>query len=70
MYFDDTATSLSSDEIEGIYTVVNAELACQERWLQSNKLFLQYLQNTSHDNWFCSKIRANEENIRYHLLSS
>ena len=37
MYADDTAISFSSD-IEEIDVVVNAELACLEKWLQSNKL--------------------------------
>ena len=36
MYADDTAISFSSDNIEEINTVVNAELACLEKWLQKN----------------------------------
>ena len=40
MYTDDTAISFSLDKIEEIDTVVNAELACLEKWLQSNKLSL------------------------------
>ena len=40
MYADDTAISFSSDKIEEINTLVNAELACLEKWLQSNKLSL------------------------------
>ena len=40
MYADDTAISFSSDNIEEIDAVVNAELACLEKWLQGNKLSL------------------------------
>ena len=40
MYADDTAISYSSDKIEEIDAVVNAELACLEKWLQGNKLSL------------------------------
>ena len=40
MYVDDTAISFSVDNIEEIDAVVNAELACLERWLQGNKLSL------------------------------
>ena len=40
MYADDTAISFSSDNIEEIDAVVNAELACPEKWLQGNKLSL------------------------------
>ena len=38
MYADDTAISFSSDNIEEIDAVVNAELSCLEKWLQGNKL--------------------------------
>ena len=40
MYDDDTAISYSSNKIEEIDAVVNAELACLEKWLQGNKLSL------------------------------
>ena len=40
MYANDTAISCSSDKIEEIDVVVNAELACLEKWLQVNKLSL------------------------------
>ena len=40
MYADDTAISYSSNKIEKIDAVVNAELACLEKWLQGNKLSL------------------------------
>ena len=40
MCADNTAISFSSNSIEEINTVVNAELACLEKWLQSNKLSL------------------------------
>ena len=40
MYADDTAMSFSSDNLEDIDAVVNAELACLEKWLQGNKLSL------------------------------
>ena len=40
MYADDTAISFSSDNTEEIDAVVNAELACLEKWLQGNKLSL------------------------------
>ena len=40
MYADDTAVSFSSDKIEEINTVVNTELTCLEKRLQSNKLSL------------------------------
>ena len=36
----DTAISFSSDNMEEIDAVVNAELACHEKWLQGNKLSL------------------------------
>ena len=44
MYADDTAISFSSDNIEEINTVVNAELPCFEKWLQSNKLPLNIVE--------------------------
>ena len=40
MYADDTATYYSTDKIEEIDVVVNAELACLEKRLQGNKLSL------------------------------
>ena len=40
IYTDDAAISFSSNNIEEINTVVNAELACLEKWLQSNQLSL------------------------------
>ena len=40
MYADDTAISFSSDHMEEIDAVVNAELACIEKWLQGNKFSL------------------------------
>ena len=40
MYADDTAISHSSDKMEEIGVVVNAEIACLEKWLQGNKLSL------------------------------
>ena len=40
MYADDIAISFSSDKIEEIDAVVNAELASLEKWLQGNKLSL------------------------------
>ena len=40
MYADDTAISFSSNNMEEIDAVVNAELACVEKWLQGNKLSL------------------------------
>ena len=40
MYEDDTAISFSSDNIEEIDAVLNAELACLEKWLQGNKFSL------------------------------
>ena len=40
MYADDTAISYSSDKIEEIDVVVNAELACLEKWLQGNNFSL------------------------------
>ena len=40
MYADDTAISLSSDNIEENDAVLNTELACLEKWLQGNKLSL------------------------------
>ena len=42
MYADDTAISFSSDNIEEteIDAVVNAELACLEKWLHGNELSL------------------------------
>ena len=40
MYADYTATSFSSNNIEEVNTVVNAELAYLEKWLQSNKMSL------------------------------
>ena len=40
MYADDTAISFSSDNIEEIDAVVNAELACLEKWLHGKKLSL------------------------------
>ena len=40
MYANDTAISFSSDNIEEIDAVLNAELACLEKWLQRNKLSL------------------------------
>ena len=40
MYADDTAISFSSDSIEEIDAVVNAELDSLEKWLQGNKLSL------------------------------
>ena len=40
MYADDTAISFSSDNIEEMDAVLNAELACLEKWLQGNKLSL------------------------------
>ena len=40
MYADDTAISFSSNDMEEIDAVVNAELACVEKWLQGNKLSL------------------------------
>ena len=44
MYADDTAISFSSDNIEEIDAVVNAELACLEKWLQGNKLSLNVVE--------------------------
>ena len=45
MYADDTAISISisfsSDNTEEIAAVVDAELACLEKWLQGNKLSLK-----------------------------
>ena len=43
MYAGDTAISFSSDNIEEIDAVVNAELACLEKWLQGNKLSLDVI---------------------------
>ena len=43
MYADDTAISYSSDKIEEIHFVVKAELACLEKLLQGNKLFLNII---------------------------
>ena len=40
MYADDTAISFSSDKIEEIDAVVNAEFAFLEKWLHGNKLSL------------------------------
>ena len=40
MYGNDTAISFASDNIEEIDAVLNAELACLEKWLQGNKLSL------------------------------
>ena len=40
MYGDDTAISFASDNTEEIGAVLNAELACLEKWLQGNKLSL------------------------------
>ena len=40
MHADDTAISFSSNDMEEIDAVVNAELACVEKWLQGNKLSL------------------------------
>ena len=40
MYADDTAISFSSDNIEEIDSVLNAELACLEKWSQGSKLSL------------------------------
>ena len=40
MYADDTAISFSSDNIEEIDAVLNADLACLEKWLQGNKVSL------------------------------
>ena len=40
MYANDTAISFSADNVEEIDAVVNAELACLEKWLHGNKLSL------------------------------
>ena len=40
MFANDTGISYSSDKIEEIDAVVNAELTCLETWLQGNKLSL------------------------------
>ena len=40
MYADDTVISFSSNNIEEIDAVVDAELACLEKWLQGNRLSL------------------------------
>ena len=40
MYADDTEISFSSENIEVIDAVVNAGLACLEKWLHGNKLSL------------------------------
>ena len=40
MYADDTAILFCSESIEETDAVVNAELACLEKWLQGNKLSL------------------------------
>ena len=44
MYADKTAISLSSDNIDEIDAVANAELACLEKWLHGNKLSLNVVE--------------------------
>ena len=45
MYGADTAISFASDNIEEIDAVLNAELACLEKWLQGNKLSLNVVKS-------------------------
>ena len=40
IYADDTAILFTSDNIEEIEAVLNAELACLEKWLQGNTFSL------------------------------
>ena len=42
-YADDTTIRYSSDNIEGLNTVVNAELTCLNDWLRGNKLSLSII---------------------------
>ena len=44
-YADDTAISFSSDNIEEIDAVLNAGLACLEKWLPGNKLSLNVVKS-------------------------
>ena len=47
MYADDTDISFSSGNIEEIGTIVNAEFACLEKWLQGNKFSLNVVKTQS-----------------------
>ena len=68
MYADDTDIS-SSDKIEKINTVINAELACLEKWLQSNKLSLNIVKTQALI--IGSAHKLGQINVRYHpVLSS
>ena len=68
MYADDTAISYSSDKIEEIDVVINAELACLEKWLLGNKLSLNIVKTKAMIIGSAQKMGQINKNIRNHTL--
>ena len=62
MYADDTAIS-SSDKIGELNSVINVELGCLEKWLQSNKLSLNIAKTQVMIIGPCFQVNGNEIDI-------